>query len=584
MTDIIPKPRRALPAFVSGNWITLAFGMLMACATCGMSAQTDLGRTALPDPEELAAWVQSRETVFDDVLELQSLTYPHREGAVANAERIVELWNTIAAELPENDLLRQRSSYIAAKLFKQTNPHRAAKIAEDSIYPAWSASLYLKAGKREDSERMERLAQTREQQTKAFQKQIIRFSSGQENMTEWLLGQPVMDRIKFLTSGVGNPGSQQHQQGFSGFTASLPDNIRLRRVMTLYYQPSVEDNFNSIDGELNLAEPILRTTAKTFPEKLGKTYRTLVESGTGVNGWFTGPLRIPGDWGPTGNALKVTADLLHDAGAAKDEILAVAKTQAAKADNPNMRCRWLALVAYLEDGHPDMRTNPDAILIEKLDGTESQRRWALAWLPNLLAEAAPRTPQEYKNMGVPDAVISNAGKCATDEDQILLCNAIGTFPPPTGLEQVMNIASAQSSNLSVWRNAVDAIFRQYSRVRVQPARELDPVMPNPDFIRLLPALRKALYPRLSDKPDCSTVLRILAELQDPELDGQIARHLLGGKIEGTTFMQSSAATVSFYKHLQWPRTIAAFEALGKDQTFAQSEYAARLAKDLGKRN
>ncbi len=556
----------------------------MAFVNCAKSEQTGLGIPSLPEPEELAAWVQTREIVFDDVLELQWLTYPPRDKAVANAERIVELWNTIAAELPENDLLRQRLSYIAAKPFEQTNPHLAAKIAEDCIFPAWSASLYLKAGKREDSERMERLAQTREEKTKEFQKQISRFSSGQENMTEWLLGQPVMDRIKFLTSGVCNSWSHQDQQGFSGFTVSLPDNIRLRRVMALYYQPSVEDNFNSIDGELNIAEPILRTTAKAFPEKLGKTYRILVESGVGVNEWFTGPLKIPGDWGPTGNALKVMADLLHDADAAKGEILFVARTQSAKLDNPNMRCRWLALAAYLEDGHPDMRANSDAILIEKLDGSESQRRWALAWLPNLLAEAAPRTPQEYKTMGVPKAVISNAGKCATDEDQILLCNAIGTFPPPIGLEQVMNIASAQSSNINVWRNALDAISLQYSRVRVPPARELDAVMPNPDFIRLLPALRKALYPRLSDKLDCNIVLRILAELQDPELDGQIARHLLGGKLEGTTFMQSSAATVSFYEHMQWPQTIAAFESLGKDQKFAESEYADRLAKDLRKRN
>lgn len=584
MTAIIHKPRRISSVFVPGSWIALALGILIACAVRGMAAETDRGGTGLPEPEELAKWVEHREKIFDEVLELQSFANPPAEIPGADTKRILELWNAIAAELPENDLLRQRLSYIAAKSFEKTDPERAAKIAEGSTHPAWSARLYRKAGKRADAERMDGLAKVRKQEEETFYEQIRRLNGSWESKSEWLLGQPVMDRIRFLTSGVSDPWIYKTKKGFSGFMAPLPENVRLRRVMTQYYQPCVEDNFNSIDGELNLAEPILRTTAKAFPEKLGRTYRLLVEAGIGVDHWFHGPLRIPGDWGPTGNALKVTADLLQDAGSASGDILDVARTAAAKSETPGMGCRWMALAAYLEDGHPDMKTDPDAVLVSKLNGSENQRRWALAWLPNLLAEAAPRSPQEYKTMDVPNAVVANAGKCVTAEDQILLCNAIGTFPPPAGLEQVMNIAAERSSNLEVWRNAVDAIRRQYYRSRVQPASESDPTTPNPDFVRLLPDLRKALYPRLGEKRDCGSVLTILAELQDPELDGEIARHLSARKFEGTSFMQSAAATASLCKHQRWTKTIVAFESLGKDRSFAEAEYATRLANDLREGN
>ena len=53
--------------------------------------------------------------------------------------------------------------------------------------------------------------------------------------------------------------------------ASLSGQVRLRRALTLYYIPCVGDNFNSVDGELNIAEPILRTTAAAVSSALWLT-------------------------------------------------------------------------------------------------------------------------------------------------------------------------------------------------------------------------------------------------------------------------------------------------------------------------
>ena len=115
----------------------------------------------------------------------------------------------------------------------------------------------------------------------AFRKETERFKKGEIDLNDWLGKQAVMKRIEFLTTGVNDAWSRQCDKGFSHFVASLPDNPRLRRIMTLYYSPCVEDNFNSRDGELNLAEPMLRTTAESFPDALGRTYRLLVEGGAG---------------------------------------------------------------------------------------------------------------------------------------------------------------------------------------------------------------------------------------------------------------------------------------------------------------
>ena len=272
----------------------LALGLTIPCFGQPVRPPAPSG---VPADRELAAWVEAVEGVFDPVLELRAILGPCREGKRIDGEKAIGLWGKIAPRLPKDDLLRQRTCYAVAEVFAKTDPARAARIAEECTYPAWSASLYRRAGKVDDAERMDRLAKEHARRKDAFRKEAKRFLRDEADINDWLRKQPVMQRIEFLTTGVDGPWARQCGKGFSHFVASLPENVRLRRVMTLYYTPCVEDNFNSVDGELNLAEPILRTTATAFPDKLGRTYRLLVRVGMGENTWFSGPLRIPGDWG-----------------------------------------------------------------------------------------------------------------------------------------------------------------------------------------------------------------------------------------------------------------------------------------------
>lgn len=220
-----------------------------------------------------------------------------------------------------------------------------------------------------------------------------------------------------------------------------------------------------------------------------------------------------------------------------------------------------------------MRRDWETVLPKKLRGTEIERRWALAWLPNELGEA-PKKPLKFSTNHVPNAVAQAARKCATAEDKILACDAIGALPAPAGLADAMAIAS-QNAPLELWRMAVDALRRQYHRARRERG---DAALP--PFAALLPTFRKALHPRLSQQQDTDFVLKFLAELRDPKLDAEVARHLLARKFTGERFMQYSAATGMTYRRLSWDKTAAAFQALGRDKSFKKAKYAARLARDL----
>lgn len=553
--------------------------VLLGLAACCLAepASRPAG-AALPADRELAEWVQRGEGVFDLVLELWATARPYGRKGPIDAKKALALWKRIAPRLPKEDLLRQRICYTVAKVFEQSDPATAAKIAESCKYPSWSASLYRRAGKKDDERRMSDVAKQHARREEAFQKLMKRFTRREADLQDWLGKQPVMERIEFLTSGVAGPWARQCDKGFSHFVASLPKNVRLRRVMTLYYTPCGKCGLSPSDGELDLAEPILRTTAAALPDKLGRTYRLLVQAGMGESSWLTGPLRIPGDWGPTGNALRVTGELLRAAPGAKAEILAVARKWAEANKTPAQRCRWLALAAFLQDGAPDVRRDWETVLPKKLRGTEIQRRWALAWLPNELAEA-PKKPLKFTTNHVPNAVAQAARKCATAEDKILACDAIGALPAPAGLEVAMAMAS-QDSPLQLWRMAVDALRRQYRRAGRRRGAAAGPPAPLPAFAALLPAFRKALYPRLSQRQETDFVLKFLAELRDPKLDAEVARHLLAKQFTGTRFMQYSASTGMIYKGMSWDRTISAFQALGQDKSFKQAKYAARLARDL----
>jgi hypothetical protein len=526
------------------------------------------------DPQ-LAAWVETREGVFDLVLELRVASVQYPINKQFSSKRTLELWEKMAPRLPKEDILRQRTCWAVVRAAGDADPAKAAEIDQQQERPSWAAQYYRKAGRTADADRMQRVVADSFEREAAFRKETERFKKGEIDLNDWLGKQAVMKRIEFLTTGVDDAWSRQCDKGFSHFVASLPDNPRLRRIMTLYYSPCVEDNFNSRDGELNLAEPMLRTTAESFPDALGRTYRLLVEGGAGEASWSTGPTRIPGDWGPTGNALWMTADLLRTVPQAKSQILAVAKERAEALQNPIQRCRWRALIAFLEDPAPGDRRDWESLLPKKLRGSESERRWALAWVANELAEARGK-PLEFHSPDVPKAVSEAAGKCATPEDKILACDAVKELPPPAGLDAVLEIA-VQDVPLEVWRMAAAAIQQQHRRARQERGGSTYPAEPLPDFVNLLPALRKALYPHLREPQECQFVLTLLAELRDAELDAEMARQLLASK--DPQFLPR-CAVVAHDGLVSCEKTVSAIEELGRDASFAEAEWAARLAQEL----
>ena len=185
----------------------------------------------------------------------------------------------------------------------------------------------------------------------------------------------------------------------------------------------------------------------------------------------------------------MTADLLRTVPQAKSQILAVAKERAEALQNPIQRCRWRALIAFLEDPAPGDRRDWESLLPKKLRGSESERRWALAWVANELAEARGK-PLEFHSPDVPKAVSEAAGKCATPEDKILACDAVKELPPPAGLDAVLEIA-VQDVPLEVWRMAAAAIQQQHRRDTSGARREHVPRGTAAGFRELIAGIRKA---------------------------------------------------------------------------------------------
>ena len=89
-----------------------------------------------------------------------------------------------------------------------------------------------------------------------------------------------------------------------------------------------------------------------------------------------------------------------------------------------------------------------------------------------------------------------------------------------------------------------------------------------------------MYPRLSQGREYGFVLKFLAEMQDPRLDEQIARHLLAKEFDAAPFLHRCAATAAIYDEMNWSKTISALQTLGRDESFEKADYAARLARDL----
>lgn len=544
-------------------------------------AKASQAKGPLPGDAKVAKWVTQREAVFLPVLELQYRLSPYAPKAAKTpkgfAENEVALAK-ISAVLGKDDLLTRRLSGRCAKQFEQTDPARAAKIAEACTYPAWSAGLYRKAGDKINADRMAAEARRFKQQQDEYAKQRQKVGTDRDYLRNDLAGKSPIERVRYLTAGPVDPWLTGNDKGFT-YYASLTgiNNDRLRLALAMYYQGCASCGLSSIDGELDVTEPLLRLTARCRPDLLGPVYRFRGFE----TAWFdSGLLKIPGDFGPTGNGLLVTCDILKDAPNAKREILDVARSRAGiKGRTPDQVARWAALAAFIEDGAPDPRLDWPGALIKKLTGSDAERRWALAWLPNQLAESAPRPYPYIKDAKIAAAVVAASRKCKSPVDQVLALDALRVCPPSAGLSAICELAGGDAK-LRV--GYIHALKGQYNRV-VAPAdsrSELKTFRPPAEFAQALPQLRKAFYRHVRADYPSRFLLKMFAQLADEQFDAKIAEILLDDGFDQTGFMQYVAVYAQLFPKADRTKTIAAFETLGKRANFKHAKYAARLAKEI----
>ena len=557
----------------------LVLSLLVGCSKTSADSDTT-ERETLPEDPSLAQFTLRTEGIFDLVLELRGLTRDRKNHSPESDRRVLELWEKMVDTLPEDDLLLQRIAGNVAKYFLGRDALKVAQINEYDN-PDWAASLYEELGRLADAARMEAKGERYRRREEELWEWHAGLEEGGGDIKTWLDGQPVADRLSFLTTGVSNPWARGGDRGFGYSVASLPDNARLRRAMTLYYFPCRDCGLSSFDGGLDVSEPILRLTAEAFPQRLGETYRLVVAAGHGQYGWHTGPYRIPGDFSPTGNALVLTRDLLRLAPDARKGILAVARAKSREAVEPPRRCRWQALVAYLEDGAPDPGEEAKQMLMAKLAGTPPERRWALAWIPNELAESAPDPYPYVTDRALGEAIAAAAAKCQTPEDRILALDALGIVPPISGLEFICQMAGSEEPGMA--EMAITAILTQYRRAQPLTHDEESrlAIQPNEDFVAALPALREAFYPHLPEQAwkRGEDLMHMFAELGDPGLDAEVAGRVGRDGFDRANHVRDIVLTARWYPGLEWGKTITAIESLGQDPSYEHADYAARLARE-----
>jgi hypothetical protein len=364
------------------------------------------------------------------------------------------------------------------------------------------------------------------------------------------------------------------------YLAEFPDNARLRRAAILHFSPYVEDNFSSVDGDLDREEVFMRATANTWPARLGVDFELMVAGDPQSRDaryftmrWLRHPFgRATLDLGNTGNALRVARDLGRGHPEVTRALLPAVERVATSESLPaHRRARWAALRSYLLAGAPDPgQPMEPALTKELLQGDSRGMQWALGFIPNELEEHAPNPYPIIRDKALIDALV----KCAdspshayTDEEQVLLLDATSRTPPGTALAFMVRMTA--SPNESVWLAAIEAMRRQMAQLETPEAR-----------IALLAPHLAGLRAGLGKKV-CSHVeaLTFLVNANDSEIDAEEASCLQGKPAPDVSYLQDLFGACLRHHELGWQRTSAALHAGA--QPGEDGAYARRVASGCG---
>jgi hypothetical protein len=348
------------------------------------------------------------------------------------------------------------------------------------------------------------------------------------------------------------------------FLAGVANNARLHRALLLSFNPCVEDNFNSIDGELDVTEPLFRLTAETWPRHLPVLFELLSE----LDGLHTlrqawrGPSfsRILLDLGVTGNALRVVDEVVKAYPDQREPLRAIAERWAAREDEPlQRRARWRALVALLRD--TTAHAFSDLAAITRLSADAETVRWSLAAIPNQLLEQAPNPYPWLSNPALIRALEQAIPKLQDDQDKLLMIDVLAKAKIGTGVTWL--VAQTGSPKRELKLAALSALHRQSSQAPGGVAT-------------LLGSSHSLLHDNLAASLcDVPAALDVLVELRDPSLDRPVSECLRSSHVEDATVIQSINAAC-MQARTPWPNTAKRLKDLA---TGAEKGYALRTARE-----
>jgi hypothetical protein len=500
-------------------------------------------RGPLPSDPALAAWTEQIESVLEEALALEAIgeAYdrwsppPDREMACAR-----KLWTAIAGKLPSESRVRHDAEAILEQLLRaDSGSAERTKLAMAVESPPDASASPLSS------------------------------SAASTAPFRWLVAGQRADR-------------ECHSA--AKYLSAFPDNARLRRVLVRQFEPCLYDNFSSADGDLDKTEIFMRETVESWPDRAGPDFELVVaadwtsqDPSRRTWAWLRTPFsRITLDLGLTGNALRVVRDLKKRRPEIAKQLLPVAKKRAALGTPSNRKARWTALVAYLEADAPDPGEPPEPALAKALEGDERSARWALGYLPNELQEHAPRPFPWIRDPAVIKATVARSGLVTTDEDRVLLLDALSQMPPGTAL--VMMARSTSSPNESVWRAAMAAMDKQLDQlpIKAEPGeleageerRKHAATLLGPH----LDLLRTALAPRICSHPEALT---FLADANDKLIDGAIALCIEGKAQPSTDFLTTLFHSCMDHPDLGWVRSGTALSKTARPDE--EGAYARRVA-------
>lgn len=495
----------------------------------------------LPSDPALAAWTERVESTLEEALALEAIGQANNYGhgpipSEAETACVRKLWTHVAVALPAG---RMRS------------------IAEDAV-----SRLFRRDASSPERDKLEAVRE--------------RVPDASSPVSSSLTTTALLHEVATL----GNRACESAPL----FLAAFPENARLRRALIVHYGPCVEDNFNSIDGELERAEIFMHETLKSWPERAGLDFELLVAADATSQDpkartwvWLGAPFaRIPLDLGLTGNALWVVRDLKKERPAIVQALLPTVRNYAAKNLPSNRKARWTALEAYLEAGAPDPGEPREPALARALEGDERSARWALGYLPNQLQEHAPRPFPYLRDPAIVKATAARAELVTTDEDRILVLNALSQMPPGTAL--AMMARSTSSPNDSVSRAAIRAIDDQIKQLPIKsPPGDLEAgAERRAHAARLLAPhldiLRAGLASRVCAHPE---VITFLADANDRSIDSEVLPCVDGKPQPDTGFLGTLFHSCLDHPDLGWKKTGLALSKTA--QTGDNGHYARRVS-------